>query len=127
MASTHPLVERFRGGDVPDPLKAAAARGALPLEPEDLIEILFLLRKDPSKEIQRDVVRTLEGLPATAVNAVAGSAQTPPAMLDFLARASIKRDALLEHVARNPATADATLVLLAQHGSESVLEFLSFN
>lgn len=127
MPSTHPLVERFRGGDVPEPLKAAAARGALPLAPEDLIEILYLLRKDPSKEIQRDIVRTLEGLPLDAVAAVASSPGTAAPMLDFLARACIRRDALLERVAKHPSTADATLTLLGQHGSESVLEFLSFN
>ena len=127
MASTHPLVERFRAGDVPAPLKSAAARGALPLRPEDLLEILFLLRREPAKEIQQDIIRTIEGIPLDVLQQVAGAAGTPAPMLDFLARANIRRDPVLEKVVMNPATADATLALLAQHASESILEFLSFN
>lgn len=127
MASSHPLVERFRSGDAPEPLKAAAARGALPIAPEDLVEILFHLRKDPSKEIQRDIVRTLDGLAIDGIARVISAADASPAIIDFLARGSIRRDPVLELVLQSPATADATLLLLAQHGSESVLEFLSFN
>lgn len=127
MASTHPLVERFRTGEVPAPLKSAAARGALPLPAEDLLEILFHLRRDPNKEIQQDIVKTIETMPLDVVQGVAASPDTPPTMLDFLTRASIRRDLVLEKVVMNPATADATLSLLAQHGSESILEFLSFN
>ncbi len=127
MASSHPLVERFRSGDIPAPLKAAAARGALPLPAEDLLEALFHLRRDPSKELQQDIIKTIDGMPLGIVQQVAAAADTPPAMLDFLARASIRRDQVLEKVVGNTATADATLALIAQHGSESILEFLSFN
>lgn len=129
MASNHPLVERFRSGDVPAPLKSAAARGALPLPAEDLLEILFLLRREPSKEVQQDIVKTIESIPLDVVQQVASDPATPAAMLDFLARASVsaKRDLVLEKLVMNPVTADATLALLAQYGSESILEFLSFN
>ena len=127
MASTHPLVERFRSGEVPAPLKSAAARGALPLPAEDLLEILFHLRRDPSREIQQDIVKTIESMPLDVVQGVASSPDAPPPLLDFLTRASIRRDLVLEKIVMNPATADATLALLAQHGSESILEFLSFN
>ena len=127
MASTHPLVERFREGNVPQPLKSAAARGALPLPAEDLLEILFLLRREPAKDLQQDIVKTIEGIPLDVMQQVASSPATPAQMLDFLARANIRRDQVLERVVMNPATADATLALLAQHASESILEFLSFN
>lgn len=129
MASTHPLVERFRVGNVPQPLKSAAARGALPLPAEDLLEILFLLRREPSKELQHDIIKTIESIPLDVVQQVASDASTAPAMLDFLARASIqaRRDLVLEKIVGNPSSADATLALLAQYGSESILEFLSFN
>jgi hypothetical protein len=125
--STHPLVERFRAGNVPPPLKSAAARGALPLPAEDLLEILFLLRREPDKDLQQDIVKTIEGIPLDVVQQVAADATTPAPMLDFLVRANIRRDLVLEKVVMNPSTADATLALLAQHGSESILEFLSFN
>jgi hypothetical protein len=127
MASSHPLVERFRSGDAPEPLKAAAARGALPLAPEDLVEILFYLRKDPSKEIQRDIVKTLDGMAIDGIARVISAPDVSAPIIDFLARGSIRREPVLELVLQSPVTADATLHLLAQHGSESILEFLSFN
>jgi hypothetical protein len=125
MASTHPLVERLRAGDAPAPLKSAAARGALPLPPEDLLEALFCLRRDA--DLQADIRRTLESMPTGPLVQVAADASTAGPMLDFLARACFAREPVLEQLARNPSTLDATLALLARHGNESILEMLSFN
>jgi len=125
MASTHPLVERLRAGNAPAPLKSAAARGALPLPPEDLLEALFTLRRDA--DLQADIRRTLEAMPAGPLVQVAADPEAAGPMLDFLARACFSREPVLEQLARNPATLDATLALLARHGTESILEMLSFN
>lgn len=127
MAGTHPLVERFRAGGVPEPLKLAAARGALPLAPEDLLEILFVLRTEQAPEIQAEIRKTLAGLPQDVLLEVAGAPETAPALLDFLARGCFQREVVVEKVALNAATPDATVQLVAQHGSESLLDLISLN
>jgi len=49
---SHPIVERILSGDAPANLKQAAARGAMPIPREDLIELWVLLRTDPDDEIR---------------------------------------------------------------------------
>ena len=44
---TNPLVEQFRRGGVPNELRLMAAQGALPLKPEDLVELLTDLLARP--------------------------------------------------------------------------------
>lgn len=127
MASTHPLVERFREGGVPEPLKSAAARGALPVPPEDLLEILALLAPVADAAMQQDIVQTVAGITDDVLIASATAADTSPGLLDFLARACFRRPAVLERVLVNAATPDATVQLMAQHASESVLDLLSLN
>ena len=125
--TVHPLVAKFETGEVPPHLKSAAARGALPLPPEDLVQILFHLRKDPSKEIQADIVKTIESLPEDPLIDVAANPATSGAMLDFLGRAAFRRESVLDKVLVNPSTADATLALFAEHGAASALDLLVLN
>jgi hypothetical protein len=122
---THPLVERFRSGDVPDQAKAAAARGALPLPAEDLLQVLFHLRRE--KALQADIIKTVSELPEEPLVEVAAAASTSPEMLDFLVRAAFKRVPVVEKALLNPGVGDATLTLVAQRGSASLLELLMLN
>jgi hypothetical protein len=122
---THPLVERFRSGDVPDQAKAAAARGALPLPAEDLLQVLFHLRRE--KALQADIIKTVSELPEEPLVEVAAAGSTSPEMLDFLVRAAFKRVPVVEKALLNPGVGDATLTLVAQRGSASLLELLMLN
>ena len=44
--ATNPLVDQFRKGGVPKELRLMAAQGALPLKPEDLVELLHRPHRD---------------------------------------------------------------------------------
>lgn len=125
--NVHPLVAQFQSGDVPPHLKKAAVSGALPLPPEDLLQILFTLRKDPDKSLQQSIVRTIASLPEGPLVALASESRTSAAMLDFLVRAAFKRTAVVEKVVVNPSVSDATLRLVAQHGDASLLDLLALN
>lgn len=123
--STNPIVERFRSGEVPDQVKAAAARGALPLPAEDLLQVLFHLRGE--KALQPDIVKTIGEMPADPLLEAAASAEARPEMLDFLARAAFKRAVIVEKLVLNPATSDRTLELIARHAPPELLELMMLN
>jgi hypothetical protein len=120
-------VVRFREGGVPDHLKTAAARGALPLPPEDLLEVLFVLRTEHDKALQQAIVATVGAMPEDPLTALARDPATSPVMLDFLVRAAFRREPVVEGVLLNPAVGDATLKLVAEHGGASLLELLALN
>jgi nucleoid-associated protein YgaU len=122
---SNPIVDRFRDGQVADPMKAAAARGALPIPAEDLLQVLFHLRGE--KALQPDIVKTISEIPLDTLLAFAADPSTPPPMLDFLARGAFKRAEVMEKLLLNLATPDSTLQLVAQHGTESLLELLMLN
>lgn len=123
----HPIVAQFESGEVAPHLKQAAVSGALPLPPEDLLLILFTLRKDPDKTVQQAIVRTVGTLPETPLATVASDASTPPAMLDFLVRAAFKRESVVEKVILNPSVSDQTLRLVAHHGGAGLLDLIALN
>ena len=123
--STNPIVERFRAGEVPEQVKGAAARGALPLPAEDLLQVLFHLRGE--KALQADIVKTIGEMPSEPLLDLAASGQASPEMLDFLARAAFKRGDVVEKLVLNPAVTDATLALVAQHAGPEMLELLMLN
>ncbi len=57
-----PLVDQFKKGGVSRDVRLTAATGALPLTPEDQIELLYLLTTDKDKEIQKKAEDSLEAM-----------------------------------------------------------------
>jgi len=106
-------------------MKAAAARGALPIPAEDLLQVLFHLRGE--KDLRDDILQTIGSMSEGTLTAVAADPGTPPPMLDFLVRSAFKRAEVMEKLLLNPATPDQTLQLAAQHGPVSLLELLMLN
>ncbi len=106
-------------------MKAAAARGALPIPAEDLLQVLFHLRGE--KDLREDILRTIGSMSEDTLTVIAADPGTPPPMLDFLVRSAFKRAEVMEMLLLNPATPDQTLQLAAQHGPVSLLELLMLN
>ena len=61
--ATNPLVDQFRKGGVPKELRLMAAQGALPLKPEDLVELLTDLTSDPEGAVQEAARQSLTAFP----------------------------------------------------------------
>lgn len=108
-----PVVERFRSGQVPAAARLAAARGALPLPPEDLLMVLFILRKDPEEEVRAAVIETVRGLGEDVLNETLGRRETHPAVLDFYARVLQGRPEAVGTILGNASTHDKTVEYLA--------------
>lgn len=79
-----PLVASILQGLAPDQVKAAAARGALPLPRAELLRVLVALAGDSVEQIRLAALESLDGLPAPEVQAVAGEEGTSPEILAFL-------------------------------------------
>src|SRR5215472_1608038 len=78
---TNPLIDQFRKGGVPRELRLLAAQGALPLKPEDLLELWTDLLHDAEKEIQETAARSLSSFPRDEFLPILKNKATPPAIL----------------------------------------------
>ena len=55
----NPIIAAIRSGSAPAPAKMAAARAALPLPPEDLLEILVVLCQDQDVDLRTTAIKSL--------------------------------------------------------------------
>ena len=59
---TNPLVDQIRKGGVPLEVRMMAAEGALPLKPEDLVDLLEVMHRDPLPEVSTLATKTFSEL-----------------------------------------------------------------
>ena len=80
----NPLVDQFRRGGVPHDLRLMAAQGALPLKPEDLVDLLLHLTRDAEEDVRAAADATLLATPAETMLALAKDRQTPSNVLAWV-------------------------------------------
>jgi hypothetical protein len=89
MSSDTGLAERIhdaiRDGSAPAQARLAAARGALPLEPEELAPIQVLLLEDPDEQVATAARESLDALSPESASALAGRGDAPEALLAYFA------------------------------------------
>ncbi len=103
-----------------------AARGALPLEPVDLVTTLFVLSHDTESDVREAARASLVDLPPGVLGTVArGPAHGE--LLDYLAHLHREDSATCEEIALNPAVLDETLAYLASLPLRSVVDIISHN
>ena len=118
---------RFVGREVTREAKLAAARGALPLQPKDLIVVMFYLAHDPDPEIKAAAEKSMMELPAAILKSILDSAETHPLIIDFYARKLEPESGLLENIALNRVSHDETVCFLASRPIKRVVEIISNN
>ena len=121
------IVSRIQEGRAPKPLRAAAARGALPLPRPALIRLQILLLADADAGIAAAAKSELDRLEAEAIREVLGERGTPAAVLAFFARRAARDETLAERLAFHPAAPVEALGLLAATGSAAVVELVLTN
>jgi hypothetical protein len=103
-----------------------AARGALPLPPIELATVLFALTHDPDAEVKATARDSLDGLPSSVTDTVLVG-ETHPALLSYFADLHKHDTDVLEKIALNAATDDATLTLLAASPHGKIVDIISKN
>ena len=121
------LIVLLREGTAPLKIRAAIARGTLPLPPAALLESLDILADDPDAGVQAEALASFERLPATVVRGVVSSRTLDPGLLDRLAHRYGGNQTVLQDIARNSAAADATVAFIAALPFPATLEMIGRN
>jgi hypothetical protein len=128
LSSTNPVVQAIISGTAPQPARLAAARGMLPLQQNELLEILVALAESGDAELATAAKETLKSETPEDLLVAATADDTPPSVLAYLATQPDATLNLYEAAILNPKTPDDALAKLAAstaHGS--LLELITIN
>jgi hypothetical protein len=117
------MLEMIRNSQVPSNLMQSAARGALSVPAEEMIEILVYLAIHHKLFGERARL-TLAGWDDEASLAAAADPQTSAEVLEYFVSPENLRPRLLSALAENPSVREEALDALAVSGSRSIVETL---
>jgi hypothetical protein len=117
------MLDMVRNSQVPSNLMQSAARGALAVPAEEMVEILVYLAVH-HKLFGEQSRLTLAGWDEKASRAVAANPNTSAEVLSYLTAPENLRIALLPQLAENLSVTEESLDALAVSGSRSVVEVL---
>ncbi|RMH44819.1 MAG: hypothetical protein D6689_01500 [Deltaproteobacteria bacterium] len=122
------LSEAARKALASGPIKMMAARGLAPLpNPVDLITVLYQLAIDADGAVAQAAAKTATELPDRVLTGALSNPQADPRVLDFFAERLANREAMLELILLNPATADETVAELAGAVGERLVDLIASN
>ena len=123
---SNPLVDQIRKGGVPLEVRMMAAEGALPLKPEDLVDLLEVMHRDPSPEVSKLAAKTFSEL---SVETLLPLVKARDASVSVLAWAlEVRTDAkVLEACLQNTTTADEAIAQQASRLPEALAELVVIN
>jgi hypothetical protein len=122
----NPLIGQFRRGGIPRELRLMAAQGALPLKPEDLVELLHFLVDDDDSDVAASAHATLVAMPPEELLAIFKDRQTLPAILGWGLANRLERE-LREAVLQNLSTPDDAIEAEAGELPEELAELVVIN
>ena len=104
-----------------------AARGLVPIPPEEMALVLFYLTSDDDEEIVKESEKSLSSIPDNAIDRVLSNSSSPSELLDYFARKS-ENDNHIEKIILNNSTSDSTIQHLAQNvRNQTLIELISDN
>ncbi|MBS1806891.1 MAG: hypothetical protein JST84_01710 [Acidobacteria bacterium] len=123
-----PVVTAIRSGNAPAPAKMAAARAALPLPPEDLLEVLVVLNQDENEELRSTAAKSLNEFDSERMKQVVSLKDTPRDVLQYLCSWRGGKSGVYEAIILNDTTPDQGIQDLARWSKDtSVLELIAIN
>jgi regulator of extracellular matrix RemA (YlzA/DUF370 family) len=126
--SSNPVVQAIISGKAPQPARLAAARGMLPLQQNELLEILVALAESNDAEIASAAKETLKSETQEDLLIAAAAEDTPPSVLAYLATQPDATLKLYEATILNANTPDFALVKLAANTAHGpLLELIAVN
>jgi len=121
------MVERILNGSAPTNVRAAAARGALPLPRTDLVRLFVHLVQDGEESIRRDAQASLDALDRTAVLEVLGDDGCAHEVLTHFAKRFVKDEQVAEAIVFHRELPDQLLALFAAQGNAKVIDLVLTN
>lgn len=111
-------LEKFVSESVPAAKRLMAARGLVPLPPDQLILVYYFLSRAPEAEVQEAARKSVADMPGNILKPAIQKLGEPD-VLDFFAEVRTDDD-IREAVVRNPAASNETLMELARSGGRHV-------
>lgn len=128
ITSTNPVVTAIITGKAPQPARLAAARGMLPLQQNDLLEVLVALAATDDEQIATAATETLQAETPDNLLLAAKAADTSPNVLAYLATRRDNTHEIYEAAILNNQTPDHAIAKLASTtGNGSLLELIVVN
>jgi hypothetical protein len=115
------MIDLIRASAVPSNLMQSAAKGALSVPAQEMIEILVYLAVH-NKVFSEQAQLTLAGWDETASRAAASATSTPKEVLDYLVSPKNLRPALLPALLANPSVSEESLLEMAPGAGRDVVE-----
>jgi regulator of extracellular matrix RemA (YlzA/DUF370 family) len=128
ISSNNPVVQAIISGKAPQPARLAAARGMLPLQQSDLLEVLVALTSSDDAQISTAATETLKSESPEDLLLAAKAEDTAPNVLAYLATQPDGTPEVYEATILNTRTPDQALAKLAaatEHSS--LLELITIN
>ena len=126
-SSAQAIIDRILDGSAPLQVRAAAARGALPLPRVVLTRLHLHLLDDPEDQIRSDAQSSLDALDGGELKTVLGDPGCAPEVLQHFAGHAVKDEALAETVVFHPEVPDGALVVFAAKGNASIIDLVLTN
>ena len=128
ISSTNTVVQAIISGSAPQPARLAAARGMLPLQQSDLLEVLVALSDSDDSQIAAAASETLKAEAPEDLLIAAKADDTAPNVLAYLATQPDENREIYEATILNTRTPDQALAKLAAATTHSsLLELLTIN
>jgi len=128
ISSKNPVVQAIISGNAPQPARLAAARGMLPLQQSDLLEVLVALTGSDDAQIAAAATDTLRSETPEDLLLAAGAEDTAPNVLAYLATQPDGNQKVYEATILNTHTPDQALAkLAAMTPHSSLLELITIN
>ncbi|MEE8386526.1 MAG: hypothetical protein V3S01_11485 [Dehalococcoidia bacterium] len=122
------LLQRLADGELPDNVRLAAARGALPLPVRDLVRVqVFLASEDPSDEVRTLAAQALVQRDASDTAAVVADEDVPDDVAAYFAALAETPAPVVEALAQNITCPETALNHLAARHEPGVLDRLLRN
>lgn len=110
----------------PTPLRMMAAKGVIPMAPQELALVCFQLSFDKDGKVARTALDTMLATPDDLLT-TAASAALPPGVLDWFAEVIGRREPLVNALILNGATPPETIIRLAKSADAAQCDLVAEN
>jgi len=126
-ATGNPIVDAILGGTAPEHVRAAAARGALPIARGTLVHLMVHLLHDEVEAIRIDAQNSVDALESVEIADALRDEACPSNVLIFFSKQAAHETELAECVAFHPSEPTAAVTVLAALGNTAVIDLVLTN
>jgi hypothetical protein len=116
------ILDQIKRNALPAGAMRSAAKGALPVPPAEMVEILVYLTHNPV--FGQDAKMTLAGWDLSAATEIVKNSSSPPEVLGYFWGEGNRRPALMPFLIENPAISESMLMELAGTAPREIVQML---